>query len=116
MVPDKSDGFGRIGVVMSVVRSIHEAVRVAHKHGSKFFSPETMLWFRSEVYHDVYGVFFVTSEQFNDESPRRFTIRRINWDTGEVTTQSEFQQYETWEEANAEAKALALDWLNFPEP
>lgn len=101
---------------MSVVRPISDVIDVSRQHGNHFFDPETIAWFRSEIVDKVFGVFFVTSEQFDDESPRLFTIRRIDWDNGTISTVGKFQQYETLEEAMTEVKRLALDWLNFPEP
>jgi hypothetical protein len=61
--------------------------------GHYFFSPDTMRFFRSRLPHTVYyGRYFVTSEQFDYDSPRLYTIRVANPD-GSIDTVGEFQQY-----------------------
>lgn len=75
--------------------------------GQYFFSPSTMRFFRSKVASRtvINGRYFITSEQFDDDSPRLYTIRRAN-DDGTISTIGEFQQYETVTAAKAAAANL----------
>src|SRR5574339_636577 len=82
------------------------------RSGSPFFTPEAMAFFDSRVEGDVYftndahrSAFVVTSEQFDEQSPRLFTIRYIYRDnTGRyrVETLGEFQAYPNYTSALSE--------------
>jgi len=72
---------------MDEVRAANEAI------GHYFFSPATRRFFRSRIGSKLYGSkYFVTSEQFDDNSPRLYTIRYVYPD-GSITTIGNFQQY-----------------------
>lgn len=58
------------------------------------------------LYHNL--VFFVTSERFDYKSRRLYTIRRLNLESGEIITVSEFQQYKTSSHANKVAQKMAV--------
>jgi hypothetical protein len=69
--------------------------RANEKLGHYFFSPSTLRFFKSRVGTRVYyGRYFITSEQFDYNSPRLYTIRIAN-DDGSIDTVGEFQQYTT---------------------
>lgn len=74
-----------------------------------WFSPDTMRFFRSRLERTAYvgpgGVFFVTSEQFSDESPRLYSVRV--WRGSKIDTTGEFQGYRSLEAAREAAKAAA---------
>lgn len=54
--------------------------------GYFFFSPDTMRFFNSRVETGVIGGrYFITSEQYDENSPREYTARRAN-DDGTVET------------------------------
>lgn len=90
--------------MFKTIEEIREANRRA---GLFFFSPDTMRFFRSRVGREVYGGrFFVTSEQFDDSSPRLYSVRRAN-DDGSIDTASEFQGYTSGAEARLAAHELA---------
>lgn len=78
-----------------------------------FFSPDTMRFFNSRAAASAYGhddrkrAYFTTSEQHRD-SPRRYTVRCIEWETGDIRSVGEFQRFATQAEATKEAKRLAL--------
>lgn len=75
--------------------------------GFYFFSEGALRFFRSRVHDEVYGAgFFVTSEQFDDEAPRYYTVRFARSD-GSVTTVGEFQQYASRSGAHAAAGRYA---------
>jgi len=68
-----------------------EDIREANARAGKFFfSPATMRFFRSRIGRKVYQtpegarVAFVTSEQFDDQSPRLYSARSFNPETGET--------------------------------
>jgi len=72
-----------------------------HEAGGYWFSPGARRFFRSRLGRTVYrGRYFVSSEQQDDNHPRRYTIRRAG-DDGRISTVGEFQEYAT--RANAVA-------------
>ena len=80
------------------LRTIREANAEAGFH---FFAPSTMRFFRSRLGKTVYGgKYFVTSEQFNGDSERLYTIRQVD-DKGSVSTVGAFQGYASNREAVA---------------
>ena len=83
-------------------------VRNANRElGHHFFDRDTMRFFDSKIVGALIGGrYFITSERFNAESPRLYTIRKAQ-PNGDVGTVGAFQQYRTREAAYAEAKAMA---------
>lgn len=81
-------------------------------HGMHFFSASSMRFFRSRVGSNVYaardGWVFVTSEQFDDRSPRLYTVRLMRED-GRIDEVGSFQQYKTNDAANRAARQYAID-------
>jgi hypothetical protein len=79
--------------------------------GYYFFSPDTMRWFNSKVYDDIYqikeGVCFITSERddYLDRQPTRLYTVRIMRLNGRIDSLSEFQQFNTLKQARAFVKA-----------
>lgn len=67
-----------------------------------WFSKSAMQFFQSVLHTGGYrvgdSIYFVTSEKCLDE-PRRWTVRVMDWTTGDITNIGEFQQYATLEEA-----------------
>jgi len=80
-----------------------------------WFSKGTMRFFRSRVgdyaYNGPGGVFFVSSEQFEDSSGNRdrrmYSVRRFDPETMDISTASAFQEYATGATANRHAKLMA---------
>lgn len=95
----------------------------ADRMGSHWFSQSTMRFFRSRVAQYGYGtvdpyeqpnearVFFVSSEQFQGSdgrrAPRAYTVRVMDWATGNVGTVGEFQAYGSRGSADRAARKLA---------
>lgn len=81
-----------------------EIKRIAKKAGSRFFDPDYMSFFSSRACGDGVrcgnNVFFVTSEQFDYNSPRLYTIRILALDSGHIDTMGKYQQYETSKQAH----------------
>lgn len=100
--------------------SANEIERMAKGH---FFDKQAMRFFNSRVaqygyrkitctesetlYHNL--IFFVTSEKFDYKSPRLYTIRRLNTQSGEIITVGEFQDFKTSATANRWAQKYALE-------
>ena len=67
--------------------------------GNFWFEPDTMRFFRTRLCGDplVSGsrVFFVTSERNGWDNPRLYSVRVMDWGTGDVDTVGQFQGYRT---------------------
>lgn len=88
---------------------ITEIQRANERAGKHFFEASTMRFFRSRILPDVYGGrYFITSEQFDRDSPRLYTIREVN-EHGGIDTVGEFQQYDTLDKARRAARKLAKE-------
>lgn len=60
-----------------------------------FFTPDAMRFFNSRVLEGVYyGRYFITSEKFDSNSPRLYTIRMID-EERDIQTVGDFQAYKT---------------------
>ncbi|MDJ0364858.1 hypothetical protein QMK33_06810 [Hymenobacter sp. H14-R3] len=79
--------------------------------GLYFFSRDTLRFFRSRISARVHqgpgGIYFVTSEQFDERSPRLYTVRCFNPASAGIDTVGEFQEHPTAYQAHAEAARLA---------
>jgi hypothetical protein len=90
-------------------------IKYENKAAGKFwFSPDTLRFFRSRISDfvvqdssnkDLY--YFISSEQYDDNSPRLYSVRVFNYDTKNIDTVGEFQEYETITQAKAAAKRIA---------
>lgn len=81
--------------------SVSEIKLANRRAGQHFFDADTMRFFRSRVGDKVYGGrYFITSEQFDDEAPRLYTIREA-MPNGHIEDASEFQAYRTRAQAQA---------------
>jgi len=83
---------------MNGVWDMYEIKRANVAAGWHFFEPGTLRFFRSRIGETVYqgpgGVYFVTSEQFEDSrgnrAERLYTVRQFFPDSGKVETVGEF--------------------------
>lgn len=79
-----------------------EAVRKANRTiGHHWFDPSSMRFFSSHINGAdklINKRFFISSEQFDSNSPRLYTIRVV-LPNGEVDTYGEFQAYKSRSEA-----------------
>lgn len=81
-----------------------EEVKAANaEHGHFFFEPASMRFFDSRILSAVYprqggGAYFVTSERFDWNSPRLYTLREC-LPSGAINTVSEFQEFATADQA-----------------
>lgn len=77
-----------------------------------WFSKSTLRFFNSRLSEKLhYGkrcIYFVSSEAAPmPPNPRRYSVRRYNTETGDISTMGEFQQYKSSQAANTAAQALA---------
>ncbi len=83
--------------------------------GLYFFSRDTLRFFRSRISTRVHqgpgGIYFVTSEQFDERSSRLYTVRCFNPASAGIDTVGEFQEHPTAYQAHAEAARLAAQVL-----
>lgn len=79
-----------------------------------FFGIGAMRFFNSRIAQTAYFsestecYYFVTSERFDDKTPRHYTVRRLT-PSGAVETVGEFQQYKTGRQAHKVARQLARE-------
>lgn len=80
-------------------KTISEVKKANKEIGQFFFEKATMRFFNSRIESGILkGRFFITSERFNEDTPRLFTLREVKPD-GEVETLGEFQEFTTIQEA-----------------
>jgi len=74
--------------------------------GNHWFDPATKRFFRSRIGSTLYGgKYFVSSEQFDDDSPRLYTIRCV-YPRGSIGTVGRFQEYASRSDAIRAIKHL----------
>lgn len=93
-----------------MINSIEEAKQRNAEIGQFWFSPDAMRFFSTRLSRRVYpvpeGMYFVSSERFDDRSPRLYTVRFVA-DGGMVSTVGEFQQYGSAPGAHLAARACS---------
>ena len=84
-------------------RTIKEIKQANKEAGQHWFDADTMRFFNSRILSPVIGGrYFVSSEKYDDGSPRLYTIRIAN-DDGTIDTVGDFQGYETADKAKRAA-------------
>jgi hypothetical protein len=94
---------------MDLIRTTNTA------HGWHFFEAGALRFFRSRIHDTVYqgpgGIYFVTSEQFEDHlgnrAARGFSVRRFHPDTGNVGTVGAFNSFTNRAAAHRAAEGYA---------
>lgn len=85
-----------------------KALAAASAHSTYWFAPDTMRHFRSRVTDYVWpladdrGSLFITSERQDEESPRRYSVRKCDL-SGEIDTVGEFMGHATMVDARNHA-------------
>lgn len=71
--------------------------------GNNWFSPSTMKWWHSKVESDLIGgQFFITSEQRERDTERKFSVRKVGRDSNgglSIDTVGEFHAHATLAQA-----------------
>lgn len=100
---------------MRKYKTVSEAKRLNVEKGQHFFDRATMRFFRSRIASGMLkGCYFVTSEQFDDNSPRLFTLRYAT-DNGSIETVGEFQQFKSVAEAKEFLAGLPVYFVDAVE-
>lgn len=82
-------------------------IQKRHKEsGGHFFDDPTMRFFDSRISKRTFGNYFVTSE-CGPSGLRRYTVRCIEWESGDITTVGHFHEYDSLSEALSVARKLA---------
>lgn len=93
----------RVNRTYSTIYDVRLANGQAGKH---FFSADTLRFFSSRIGGSLYGWrYFITSERFDAQSPRLYTIREA-LPTGDIRTVGEFQAYKSSRAAIAQISLL----------
>lgn len=78
--------------------------------GRHWFDPGSMRFFRSRLaqygYRGPGGTFFVSSEQFDHDAPRLYSVRKLEG-PGKIETVGDFQAYRSRDAAHRAAKGFA---------
>lgn len=90
---------------------MRDVIHANEDAGGRWFDAGNKRFFRSRIGQTVYqgpgGYYFTTSEQFDDNSPRLYSVRQFDLSTGSVSTVGEFQSYATGSAARRAAVRLA---------
>ena len=111
------------------IRTVSDLKITAHALGSHFFDADTMRFFNSRILDTLYPLttesetafgFFVTSERYDENTPRKYTVRCYQVTTApresdgrivsriNIDTVGAFREYETARQAHSAAReALA---------
>jgi hypothetical protein len=88
------------------IRDIKAANKAANHH---WFEPDTMRFFNSRICRKVLaGGFFVTSERYDCNTPRRYTVR-LCLENGHIETIGDFQQFASADSAYRAIVRLVRD-------
>lgn len=86
--------------------TMNHLIKKTQEGGSKFFDPESMEFFQTELYEEIFnGKYFITSEQSNShyvwDGERRWSIRSfsIEDEKVDINTVGDFGAYKSLEEA-----------------
>lgn len=94
-------------------KSIEEIRLANRKAGRHFFDADTLQFFSSSIYGEIYGGrFFITSEQDSNSHytyPRKWSIRAASNNGASIDTIGEFQAYDTLEEAQQAVRFLTQE-------
>lgn len=87
--------------------TVREMKKFSQKTDHHFFDDDAMRFFNSTIYTPIYHGkgeenwnYFVTSEYYEEGWPKLYSVRRMLED-GDTETVGEFQQYESFEDAEA---------------
>ena len=88
-------------------KTIADVKRANKEKGGEWFSRNTMKFFKSKIVSPLYGgAYFVTREQYDENSKPRFTIRLAR-KNGDIETHGQFMEYGNVDMAKDYAKEYA---------
>lgn len=97
------------------INQVYSINDIKSQHKGHWFDKETMRFFNTKVVSNVYPsigkVFFVSSEKFDNKSPRLYTVRSFDLSDGSVNTVGDFQEFPTKIQAETQALKLAYSLI-----
>ena len=93
------------------MKTMADVRKLDAEKGQFFFSKDNMGFFGSRIESKLCGErFFITSERVNFISDKRaYTVRLVDWETGDIRSEPDFQSYKSLDEARQAVKALARE-------
>lgn len=88
------------------MNTIMEIIQKHKDSGGHFFDKDTVRFFRSKCYPEVFGNYFITSEISPDEE-MRYTIRKFSDLDGSIDTVGQFFSYVNLSDAINDARSLS---------
>jgi hypothetical protein len=78
------------------MENMKEAKAISKANGGHFFDAQAMRFFNSKIESELIdGKFFITSERYDMDSPKLYTIRQIS-ETGQILDDlGDFQEFDT---------------------
>jgi hypothetical protein len=85
--------------------------KIKELHFGHFFDKGAMRFFNSRLprfgYNNGNGeIFFITSEAFDSYSPRRYSVRILDVESGRIETLNDFQRFDTKAKALVELRKV----------
>lgn len=98
-------------IALSEVTTVERLKAYNTAQGYYFFSPDTLRYFDSRIAPDIIntptGIIFITSEKFNDNTPRLYTVRIMHEDGSVSDVNCKFQQFPSLTAARKHARTEA---------
>jgi len=86
--------------------TIIDIMKLHKDSGGHFFDEDTMDFFKSKCYPEVFGDYFITSE-VSPDGEMRYTVRQFHRESGSIDTVGSFFAYKNLSDAIAEARDLS---------
>lgn len=93
--------------------TLNEFMQGNKSAGLHYFDRDTMWFFRSRIVRNSWASdgYFITSEQFDDNTPRKYSIRKGDLSSFSVASVGEFQAYATLRDARKALNAIRQEAL-----
>jgi len=88
-----------------MTRTIQDFIRLHKQKGGHWFDDDTIRFFKSS-YGSLYGDKYFISSEKPPHDKRKWTIRKVNWETGNVENVGEFGAFPTKSQAERKLKSL----------
>lgn len=76
------------------MRTMANVKQFNYECGNFWFSPYSLELFNTKIESElIRDTYFITSEIEQKATPRKYTIRQINWDNGDIETVGNFQMF-----------------------
>lgn len=75
-------------------KTMDDVIMANRKAGQHWFDEDTLRFFQSR-FGKLYGDRYFISSEKSPNNPRRWSVRKVDWKTGDIGTVGEFQQFPT---------------------